>query len=67
VTRIIEQTVHLDDLARSVDHPGWPMAPDAEGLVVSIGADIGRRRFGASAMVRALYRRGFADPALPVL
>ena len=67
VTRIIEQTVHLDDLARSVARDPWPVSAEAQALVISVGADIGRRRHGATAMLRALYRSGFAEPTLPVL
>jgi hypothetical protein len=66
-TRIIEQVVHLDDLARSVGHGGWPVSAEAEALVIAVGAEIGRRRGGATAMVRALYRSGFTEPTLPVL
>ena len=67
-TRIIEQAVHLDDLARSVGRvDGWPVPPEAEALVIAVGTDLAVRRHGAAAMVRALYRRGFADPTLPVL
>ncbi|MCU1452918.1 MAG: hypothetical protein JWN46_1064 [Acidimicrobiales bacterium] len=66
-TRIVEQTVHLDDLARSLDRPGWSLPAGAEALTLSIGLDVGRRRAGAAAMVRALYRSGFAESVLPVL
>jgi hypothetical protein len=68
VTRLVEQIVHLDDLARSVGRAqGWPVAPEAEALVIAVGADIGRRRVGGAAMTRALYRAGFAEGTLPVL
>lgn len=64
-TRLVEQVVHLDDLARSIGVEPWPTAPDAASIVLSCGAEIGRRRFGDAAMIRALYRD---DPTvLPVL
>jgi hypothetical protein len=66
MTRIVEQVVHLDDLARSVGHDPWPM-PSADQLIVVLGAEVGLRRFGPTAMIRALYRHGFADATLPVL
>jgi hypothetical protein len=65
-TRIVEQVVHLDDLARSVGHDLWP-TPQCDALVVAIGADIGLRRRGPTAMVRALYRQGFTEGVFPVL
>jgi hypothetical protein len=68
VTRIVEQTVHLDDLARSVGRAGpWGLPPEAEDLTIRVGTDIGRRHDGAAAMIRALYREGFAEGTLPVL
>jgi hypothetical protein len=67
VTRIVEQVVHLDDLARSVDHEPWPMPADAHMLAISVGAEIARLRSGATALIRALYRQGFTEPILPVL
>jgi hypothetical protein len=66
VTRIVEQVVHLDDLARSVGRHPWP-TPAADELVIALGAEVGFKRRGATAMIRALYRAGFADTTLPVL
>jgi hypothetical protein len=65
-TRIVEQVVHLDDLARSVGHEPWPVPLDAQTLVIRIGADIGRLRRGATEMIHCLYRSRL-DPVLPVL
>jgi hypothetical protein len=65
-TRIVEQVVHLDDLARSVGRDPWP-TPQCDALVVAVGAEIGLRRRGPTAMVRALYRQGFTDGIVPVL
>jgi hypothetical protein len=65
-TRIVEQVVHLDDLARSLNIDPWPNPPGAEAIVIQFGAEVGRLRHGGTAMLRALYR-GEPDPALPVL
>jgi hypothetical protein len=66
-TRIVEQTVHLDDLARSVGRDPWPLPAEAEALTIAVGVDIARRRRGATAVVRALYREGLSETTLPVL
>ncbi len=66
-TRIVEQVVHLDDLARSVDHDPWDVPAAANDIAVAVAVDIARRRAGAPALVRALYRPGFAGSLLPVL
>jgi hypothetical protein len=65
VTRIVEQVVHLDDLARSIGGEPFP-SPDANvRLALATGAWLGLRRFGAAAMIRAMFRD---DPSvLPVL
>jgi hypothetical protein len=65
-SRIVEQVVHLDDLARSVGREPWPVSFEAQGLVLHIGADIGRIRSGAIEMIRCLYRTKL-DPILPVI
>jgi len=68
VTRIIEQTVHLDDLARSAGiDEGWPLPDDTYDLVNSVAVEIGRRSKGGALTTRALYRQGFAETAFPVL
>ena len=67
VTRVVEQVVHLDDLARSVDGPGWPVPPAGVDLALAVAVDIARRRSGDTAVLRALYRAGEAGGALPVL
>lgn len=66
-TRIIEQVVHLDDLARSVAHEPWTLPGGAMDLTLAVGTEIGSRRVGTTAMMRALYRGGFAEGAVPVL
>jgi hypothetical protein len=65
-TRIVEQVVHLDDLARSIGVDPWPNPPDADALVVACGAEIGRLRHGGPAMIRTLFRDG-GTGTLPVL
>jgi hypothetical protein len=66
-TRIVEQAVHLDDLARSVGREPWALPEEHLAVAVAVGVDIGRLRHGTPAVMRALYRRGFAEPTLPVL
>jgi len=66
-TRIVEQTVHLDDLARSVGRDPWPLPPANESLTIAVGVDIAQRRSGSAAVIRALYRQGLTGSALPVL
>lgn len=65
-TRIVEQVVHLDDLARSVGEVAWTMPQSVVDVALATGVAIGARRWGLEAMVRALYRRGEAT-ILPVL
>lgn len=67
MTRIVEQTVHLDDLARSIGVEPWPLPPGAEALTIAVATEVAQRRHGAPALIRALYRQGHATPALPVL
>jgi hypothetical protein len=66
-TRIVEQVVHLDDLARSIGREPWPVSDDALVLTIAMGVGVSRRRHGDTAVLRALYRRGFADAAFPAL
>jgi hypothetical protein len=65
VTRVVEQVVHLDDLARSIGCDGFP-TPDANvRLALATGAWTGLQRVGAGPMIRALFRDDAS--ALPVL
>lgn len=64
-TRVVEQVVHLDDLARSVGKD-WPVPDECVAIALAVAVDIGRLRFGDAAMVRALYRHTASD-VLPVL
>ncbi len=65
-TRIVEQVVHLDDLARSVGEATWAMPDGVVEVALATGIAIGVHRWGLEAMVRALYRQGGAR-ILPVL
>jgi len=66
-TRIVEQVVHLDDLARSVKRGPWSLPPGAGELTIAVGIDIAILRGGNASVIRALYRRGHAEPLLPVI
>ena len=65
-TRIVEQVVHLDDLARSLDRAPWPVPPDALNLVLHVGVDVAQLRNDPTAVLRALYRTRL-DPVFPVI
>lgn len=65
-TRIVEQVIHLDDLARSLDIEPWTNPPHAAALVVACGAEVGRLTSGDAAMLRTLFRQP-VDGTLPVL
>jgi hypothetical protein len=67
ITRIVEQGVHLDDLARSVGREPWSLPEGHSAITISIGIEVARRRHGSSSVVRSLYRRGFAETTFPVL
>jgi hypothetical protein len=56
LTRVVEQVVHLDDLARSLEREPWTNPPDADALVVACGAEVGRLRHGSPTMIRTLFR-----------
>lgn len=66
-TRVVEQVVHLDDLARSVDREPWPVPAAATAAAIEVGIDIARRQGGSTAVIRALYRRGWSASLFPVL
>ena len=65
-TRIVEQVVHLDDLARSVGREPWAVPVAAQDVVLHVGVETGSRRHGFAEMLRCLYRTHL-EPALPVL
>lgn len=66
-TRIVEQVVHLDDLARSIDRQPWSLPNGAQALAIAVGTDIAVRRRGSDAVIRTLYRKGYAEQTLPAL
>lgn len=65
VTRVVEQAVHLDDLARSIGAEPWALPDGHEAEALAAGVETARLRRGTPGVLRALYRRGFADVALP--
>lgn len=65
-TRIVEQVVHLDDLARSTQTQPWPLPPECVRVAIRVGVEIGECRFGDTQVLRALYRDG-AGSVFPVL
>lgn len=66
-TRIVEQVVHLDDLARSLGRDAWVYPDAGYELAITVGVEVARRRRGDRDVLRALYRHGHADTVLPVL
>lgn len=67
VTRLVEQAVHLDDLARSVDREPWPLPLELHRLVARVAVDIALLRHEPDLVVRGLYRRGQAAAVLPAI
>ena len=55
-TRLMEITVHCDDLACSVGRPAPVLPEDVTDVVVGLLARLAARRHGATAVVRALSR-----------
>lgn len=66
LTRVVEHAVHLDDLARSVPDAHFDVPPVCVDAVLQVVVEIGTRRHGGPAMLRALTR-GAAAGVLPVL
>jgi uncharacterized protein (TIGR03083 family) len=62
-TRIVELSVHLDDLAESVGVP-VTLPDDAGRVATAVLAEVMRRRHGDIAALRVLARRERADPAV---
>jgi hypothetical protein len=67
VTRVVEQAVHLDDLARSIDRPPWPYPAEGQELAIEVAMEMASHRHGPSAVLRAFYRSGQAEHVFPVL
>ena len=57
VTRMIELTVHVDDLAVSVGVPPPPLPPDATRLSIGALVEAAKLKHGDLAVLRALTRR----------
>ncbi|HTO01980.1 MAG TPA: maleylpyruvate isomerase N-terminal domain-containing protein [Microthrixaceae bacterium] len=66
-TRIVEQVIHLDDLARSTGHEPWQYPTAGTNLAVTIGMDIALRRSGSASVLRGIYRSGFSEAVFPVM
>jgi hypothetical protein len=66
-TRVVEQAVHLDDLARSIGRDPWPYPDAGTDLAVDLAVEIAKVNAGRPALLRALYRRGESESVLPVL
>jgi hypothetical protein len=62
-----ERAVHLDDVARITNHEPWPYPLEGRRLAIDAGVDIACHRIGRTALLRALYKQGFADGHLSVL
>jgi hypothetical protein len=67
VTRIVEQVVHLDDLAMSLDEGPCDYPAEGRDLAMDVGVEMARSRAGTVGFIRALYRQGAAANVLPVL
>lgn len=66
LTRLVEQVVHLDDLARSLGEERSQAPEDLAAVVAGIGVAIAVARHGATAAVRLLFRDA-PDGVVPVL
>lgn len=56
-TRLIELTVHLDDLAASLDVEPPELPLEATGVAIAVLVGVGRARVGDVAVLRSLARR----------
>ncbi|HEU5151062.1 MAG TPA: maleylpyruvate isomerase N-terminal domain-containing protein [Iamia sp.] len=67
-TRLVEQVVHLDDLARSVPDLVLDVPADLVATVAGLGTAIAVERHGPTAVLRHLFRPDAPAPAVvPVL
>jgi hypothetical protein len=67
VTRIVEQVVHLDDLAMSLDEGPCDYPAEGRDVALDVGVEMARTGVGTVRFIRALYRQGAAQGVLPVL
>jgi hypothetical protein len=56
-TRIVELTVHIDDLARSIEIPSPGLSPDTATVAIAVLVGAARTRHGDRAIINALARR----------
>lgn len=56
-TRLVELTVHIDDLARSLQVPPPPLPEAATATAITVMVDTARARHGDQAVLQALTRR----------
>ena len=56
-SRIVELAVHLDDLAASVEIDDLTLSPTTVTLACEVGVAIDVERYGATEVLRALFRR----------
>ncbi|HEV7721932.1 MAG TPA: maleylpyruvate isomerase N-terminal domain-containing protein [Iamia sp.] len=67
-TRLVEQVVHLDDLARSVADLPATVPDDLVARVAGLGIAVAVERHGPTAVVRHLFRSDvLGPPVVPVL
>lgn len=67
LTRVLELTIHSDDLAVSVDVPTPELPDDSYGPVLALLTRMSVRRYGALALLRALSRRERAPQTIAAL
>ncbi|MBW3557995.1 MAG: maleylpyruvate isomerase N-terminal domain-containing protein [Actinobacteria bacterium] len=56
-TRLVEMTIHIDDLARSLDVPAPALPEHATAVAIAVLVDTARARHGDRAILHALARR----------
>ena len=67
MTRLLEMTVHHDDLATSLGLAPIELDPAVVAPVVNLLTDLARREHGGVAVVRALTRRERAPDSIAVM
>lgn len=63
-TRLIELTVHLDDLALSIDHQDHKVPDTATTYAIAVLVGVARAKHGDRQVLRALTRRERATPGV---
>lgn len=67
ITRMLEITIHCDDLAYSVGVETPPQPPEAIAAVVTLLAQLAVRRHGSTAVLRALSRAERAPDSIAAI